>query len=85
MVMIPYNKVVISRHIPASEYRNWVLYYGLYITEGILHEDYYVHFAMLVRAMHILLSNSITKAELAEARRLLEQWYFLMEAYYGKN
>ena len=55
----------------ASEYRSWLLYYSLPLFFQLLPPDYVHHLALLVAAMHILLSDSISQKDLESAHCLL--------------
>ncbi len=47
----------------ASEYRAWLLYYCLPVLSNLLPSDYIYHLSLLVSAMHILLGDIISIAD----------------------
>ena len=55
----------------ASEWRNWLLFYSLFVLHGVLPQDYYNHFLLLVESIYILLSESISHADLDRAENQL--------------
>ena len=55
----------------ASEWRNWLLFYSLFVLHGILPQVYYNHFLLLVESIYILLSESISHADLDRAENQL--------------
>ena len=59
----------------ASEYRAWVLFYAFPILSVFLPPDYSHHLALLVSALHILLSESIQLSNLNIAHRMLSTFY----------
>lgn len=56
----------------ASQYRAWVLFYAFPV---FLPSDYSHHLALLVSALHILLSESIQLSNLNIAHRMLSTFY----------
>ena len=69
----------------ASEYRSWALYYSLPVLHGILTEPYYTHYCLLVAALHILLSSSISGTDLQRARAYLDRFYKEFATLYGQK
>lgn len=55
----------------ASEYRAWLLFYGLPVLSKFLTPEYTHHLSLLVIATHILLSDNIKKDDLEVASKLL--------------
>ena len=68
----------------ASDYRSWVLYFSLPVLHGKLEEPYFSHYALLVVAMHILLSQSIPKRSLVKADRYLQRFCETFASLYGQ-
>ena len=72
-------------HWKSSEYRNFLLYWGIPILEGILTKPYFVHFCLLARSIFILSKEGITNEELESVETALllfvEQYQYL----YGKQ
>lgn len=67
----------------ASEFRTWLLFYSLPLLLHILPPLYLHHFALLVCAMHILLSKQITDMECGAAEEMLLDFYNLLPELYG--
>lgn len=55
----------------ASEYRSFLLFYGAAVLPGILDNERFSHFILLVNAMHILLKCGSTDAEVDLAEKML--------------
>ena len=55
----------------SSEYRNFLLYWGLPILKNILRQEHFLHFCVLVRAMHILSQEAIHENDLLVAESCL--------------
>ena len=66
----------------ASEFRSFLLYYSVPCLYGILPPEYFEHLLLLVNAMHILLSDSISKKGLKTARVMLKNFCFQIESLY---
>lgn len=58
-------------HWKSSEYRNFLLYWGVPILMHILNNAHYLHFCVLVRAIHILSLDQISEADLLVAENCL--------------
>ena len=58
----------------ASELRSFLLYYGLPSLYDILPDNHFNHYSLFVRAIYILLKDSISEAELEEAETLLDSF-----------
>lgn len=69
----------------ASEYRAFLLFYGLPCLRGILPDDYHNHFSFLVRGIYILLGDSISEAEIERAGQDLKQFYATFSELYGEH
>jgi hypothetical protein len=75
--------VCVSMHCipyPATEHRNWLLYFSLPVLQGLLPDPYYT---LLVAAMHLLLGESIDLSAFQRAERYLEKFYKLFATLYG--
>ena len=59
----------------ASEYRAWILFYGLPILSNFLPSEYSRHLSLLVSAVHILLLEKIMIADLDIAYKMLSTSY----------
>ena len=69
----------------ASELRNWLLYYSLPLLLTYLPSLYWHHYALLVCAMHIMLSQSITHAQIDAAEQMIKDFYLLLPELYGES
>lgn len=58
-------------HWKTSEFRNFLFLWSLPVLYGVLPEPYYVHFCLLVKAIHILSKECITQMELESAEKCL--------------
>lgn len=70
--------------IAATEYRNWLFYYSLPCLKGILNEDYYQHYALLVGGIILLSGRSISPGQLEMAGKFLMHFVEMFDVYYGK-
>lgn len=68
----------------ATEYRNWLLYYSLPCLKGILPNDYYQHYALLVGGITLLSGRSISPEQLQLAGKFLIHFVEMLDVYYGK-
>jgi hypothetical protein len=71
----------------SSGYKAWELLYYIYgegpgLFFGVLPDEYFSHFCMLVRAIRIIFQHSISQEQLAIAHRLLLQWVLEFEIRY---
>lgn len=69
----------------ASELRNWLLYYSLPLLLPNLPSLYLHHYALLVCAMHILLQNEISAAQIDAADEMLHDFCLLLPELYGET
>lgn len=69
----------------ASELRYWLLFYSLPLLLDFLPSLYWHHYALLVCAMHIMLSDTITHALIDAAEQMLTDFYHLMPELYGEG
>lgn len=69
----------------ASEFKQWLLFYSLPLLLNCLPSLYWHHFALLVCAMHIFLSDSITMAEIDAAEQMLNDFCILLPDLYGES
>lgn len=69
----------------ASEYQSWLIYYGLPILSSFLPPEYVHHLALLVSAMHILLSDKLRVVDLDIAHGMLCTFYQVAEDLYSPS
>jgi hypothetical protein len=67
----------------AKEFRAVLLYYILPCLDGVLADNYFENLKLFVNALHILLSDSITYAQLEEAATCLEKFCVGYQRLYG--
>ena len=82
IIIIIIITLIISTYT-ASEYRSWVLFYGLPVLKGVLDKDYVNHFALFSEALWLLLQSSPTLVDISKAEKLLQHFCFKFSAYYG--
>lgn len=58
----------------ASELHSFLLYYGLPLLYGLLQDEYFEHYFYYVRAIYLLLLESISEEQLTVAEQLLLQF-----------
>ena len=67
----------ISEHLKywkANELRSFLLYNGLPVLYGLLQDQYFEHYFYFVRAVYLLLLDSISEEQLTVAEQLLQQF-----------
>ena len=69
----------------ASEFRSWLLHLAIPLLKDHLPAEYLNHLALLVCAIHILLSDHITYSDLFEADRMLKTFYQLLPELYPEE
>ena len=67
----------------ASEWRNWLLFYSLYVLHGTLPSKYFAHYLLLVEGISKLLLNSISIADLDAAENYLHLFVSQFQELYG--
>lgn len=70
--------------VTATEYRNWLLYYSLPCLQGMLPNDYYQHYALLIGGITLLSGRSISPGQLQLAGEFLIHFLEMFDVYYGK-
>lgn len=68
-----------------AQLREWLLYFSLPVLKGILPVPQLDHYCYLVAGIHIVLSDSISAADLSCADRCLRQFYSQFTNIYGNN
>ena len=67
----------------ATEYRIWLFYYSFPFMKGVLNEDYFQHYALLVGGIILLSGRSISPQQLEVAAKFLMHFVEMFDAYYG--
>ena len=71
------------KYLKASKLRNWLLYYSLPLVTN-LPPLYLHHYTLLVCAIHILLQNEVTVAQMDAADKMLRDFHSLLPELYGE-
>lgn len=58
-------------HWKSSEFRNFLLYWGIPILKNVLSSEYFAHFCLLARAIFILSKEGVTQNEIQTAEKAL--------------
>ena len=69
----------------ANELRSFLLYFGIPVLYGILPDEYFQHYFLLVHAVYFLLKDSISSADLSEAEKLLFMFCEKLSSLYGEQ
>ena len=69
----------------ASQFRAFLFYYSLPVLNGVMEQNYFQHFTMLVMGTYILNKSSISNEELHLASQLLTKFVTDFEILYGLN
>ena len=81
----PRSIITNMAHLKASELRSFLLFYGLPCLWGLLANEYFQHFLLLVDVVFILLQDSIAPEQLTKSASLLHHFCLKMESLYGKR
>ena len=71
------------KHWKATELKNWLLHYSIAVLHKILNPLYIFHWSLLVGAIGILCSDSISNEDLRHADSMLQDFVLLMGVLYG--
>ena len=81
----------VGHHVPLRSIRNigklqryWLLFYSLPLLLDFLPSLYWHHYSILVTAIHILFSDSISMAQVDAAEQMLVDFYNLLPDLYGE-
>jgi len=69
----------------AHEWYMWLLYYSLSVLKSFLPKKFYMHYALLVEGVSILLKDSIAQALLDHSDNVLTQFVIDFQSLYGLN
>ena len=72
-------------HTLGAQLREWLLYFSLPVLKGIFPAQQLDHYCYLVAGVHIVLSYSISDADLSCADRCFHQFYSQFTSIYGNN
>ena len=68
---LPRSLIANFGHLKASELRTFLLFYSVPCLYGILPEEYFQHYVLLVEAIYLLLQDSISPNDITKASALL--------------
>ena len=77
------REIHLRTHWKASEWRNFLIFFGPYILNDVMKKRFYDHFMLLSHSMYILNKKKISPAELFEARTNLRLFVERFELLYG--
>ncbi|XP_040066795.1 uncharacterized protein LOC120840366 [Ixodes scapularis] len=69
----------------ATEWKYWLLYYGVPTLQNLLPQRYLTHFSLLSQSVFMLLKTTIQECEIILAERLLKQFVEEVATLYGEN
>uniref|UniRef100_A0A2R5L958 Putative conserved plasma membrane protein n=1 Tax=Ornithodoros turicata TaxID=34597 RepID=A0A2R5L958_9ACAR len=69
----------------ANEYRSWLLYYSLPVLSGILPQEHFSHYMLLVAAIYLLLQDSVSQKDLNSAELFLKKFVSRVGDLYGRE
>ena len=80
------NKMVclLKYIIIAYELRAWLLHYSPVVLKGVLMEEYYQHYLLLIEGIYLLLKDVVRKDDITQSIRLLNHYCYIFPALYGK-
>ena len=76
------RSIDLIKYWKASEFRAWLLHYSIPLLKDFLPPEYLHHFALLVSATYILLSEKFSQSELLLAEKMLSTFYTLVPSLY---
>lgn len=69
----------------ATEWKNFLLYYSLFVLMGVLPTKFYQHWCLLCFSLHILLQPRVPKHLIEKADLMLKKFVIYAETLYGKQ
>ena len=80
---LPRSLIANFGHLKASELRTFLLFYSIPCLYGILPEQYFQHYILLVEAIYLLLQDSILPGDIAKASALLKHFCLRVKELYA--
>ena len=68
-----------------SEWHWWLILYAPVVLFGVIPRSFYLHFLLLVEAVYLLTSSSISRRDINRANTCLSQFVCRFEELYGKH
>ncbi|KAK3085488.1 hypothetical protein FSP39_004118 [Pinctada imbricata] len=72
-------------HWKSSEYRNFLLFWGIPLMKDVLHSQYFIHFCLIARSVFLLSKEGVTLQEVSEAESALLLFVEMYETLYGRR
>ena len=72
-------------HFKATEFKNFLLFYSLPCLYGILPDDMFHHFSLLVYSIFLLLQENITPSDILACKRMLLEFVINIPVFYGER
>ncbi|XP_044167373.1 uncharacterized protein LOC122951430 [Acropora millepora] len=80
---LPRSLIANFGHLKASELRTFLLFYSIPCLYGILPEQYFQHYILLVEAIYLLLQDSISPRDIIKASSLLKHFCIRIKELYA--
>ena len=80
---LPRSLITNFGHLKASELRTFLLFYSIPCLYGILPEQYFQHYILLVEAIYLLLQDSISPSDIVKASALLKHFCIRIKELYA--
>lgn len=80
---LPRSLIANFGHLKASELRTFLLFYCIPCLYGILPEQYFQHYILLVEAIYLLLQDSISPRDIIKASSLLKHFCIRIKELYA--
>lgn len=72
-------------HYKAAEFKTFMLYYSLPCLWGLLPDELFYHYMLLVQLAHTLLSNRISQEQLDQCRKMAMHFCINVSVFYGQR
>jgi hypothetical protein len=82
---LPVRSITQASKWKANECRAWLLHYSVFVLRGVLSSNLVSHWALLAKAVYLLLKTSISVDDVSMARNLLQTFVKQVELLYGKE
>ncbi|XP_037560291.1 uncharacterized protein LOC119437304 [Dermacentor silvarum] len=79
------TSVQLRKFWKASEWQQWLLYFSLVCLDGMLPGKYMKHFSLLVKAMHLLLADTVSAEDINQSTECLVQFVVKVQFLYSKK
>nr|XP_037268866.1 uncharacterized protein LOC119160751 isoform X1 [Rhipicephalus microplus] len=79
------RSVELRKFWKASEWQQWLLYYSLVCVHRILPGKYHKHFSLLVKAVYLLLGDTVSAKDIRDSTECLVQFVIQVQVLYSKK